>query len=105
MSQTTGIHGLTGWLGIVLGAPDPGELARFYAALFGWEIATDEPDWVTILIPGTTSNLAFQREEQHVPPVWPAEQGDQQMQVLLEIGVRDLEGAVTDALALGARQA
>lgn len=99
------IRGFTGWLGVVLGAPDPPALARFYSELLGWEISSEEPDWVTVLIPGTTSNLAFQLEEDHVPPTWPPESGDQQMQVHLDIGVRDVPAAVEDALALGARLA
>ncbi len=99
------IRGFTGWLGVVLGAPDPPALARFYSELLGWEISSEEPDWVTVLIPGTTSNLAFQLEEDHVPPTWPPESGDQQMQVHLDIGVRNVPAAVEDALALGARLA
>ena len=103
--MTDGIRGFTGWLGVVLGAPDPGELARFYARLFGWEISSETPEWVTMQVPGTSSNLAFQREERHAPPVWPAGEGDQQMQVHLDVGVLELGPAVEDALALGARLA
>lgn len=106
-----GIRGFTGWLGIVLGSPDPRALARFYEGLFGWEISGgDDPTWVTMLIRdpegrGTTSNLAFQLEEVYDRPVWPNEAGRQQMQIHLDVGVRDLQTAVSDAIALGAQPA
>ena len=60
-------------------------------------MAMRDPDGRT-----TSSNLAFQLEERHVRPVWPAGPGDQQMQMHLDIGVRELGPAVEDALALGA---
>ncbi|MEU7902586.1 hypothetical protein [Actinoplanes sp. NPDC049118] len=34
--------------GVVLEAPEPLELARFYAALMRWEIVKDEPDFVGV---------------------------------------------------------
>lgn len=37
------IRGLTGWLGVVLGTPDPPALARFYSRLFGWAISSEDP--------------------------------------------------------------
>lgn len=87
---------------IVLGGPDPRALAAFYQRLLGWEIGTDEPDWVTLRAPGSGSGLAFQTEEAHVPPVWPAGPGDQQMMVHLDIHVDDLESAGAHAIAAGA---
>ncbi len=58
-----GITGLTGWVGIVLNAPDARALAYFYRDLFGWPLADDEPDWCTIRVPGAPANLAFQTED------------------------------------------
>ena len=105
-----GVRGFTAWVGTVLGSPDPVALARFYSALLGWEISSSDPTWVTMVMRDaegrpTTSNLAFQLEETHVRPVWPGESGAQQMQMHLDIGVRELEPAVQDALALGAELA
>ena len=94
----------------VLGAPEPRELAEFYRRLLGWRYRDDDddPDWV-VLKPADASDLAtglsFQREEHHVPPTWPAGPGDQQMQLHLDIGVDDLDAAVTRAEALGAVKA
>ncbi|OYN95049.1 hypothetical protein B0O41_1035 [Propionibacteriaceae bacterium ES.041] len=91
-----------GWLGIVLGTPDPRGLARFYERLLGWPISTEADDWVTMQVRDLPVNLAFQLEENHVPPAWPGGPGDQQMQLHLDIAVEDLEAAVADAQQLGA---
>lgn len=102
-----GISGFTGWVGVVLGSPDPQALARFYSELFGWDISRSESTWVTMMMRDaegrpTHSNLAFQREDVYERPVWPNEAGRQQMQFHLDVGVRKLDAAVTDALKLGA---
>ena len=52
----------------VIGTPDPPGLARFYAALLGWEVVESEPDWAKVRAPGRTTGLAFQLEDGHVPP-------------------------------------
>lgn len=93
----------------VLGARDPRALGRFYRDLLDWEVRDDEPGWVVIKPPGTGQGaavgLAFQEETDHVPPVWPAAPGDQQMQAHLDIGVPDLQAGVARAVELGARPA
>lgn len=86
----------------VLGAPDPRALASFYEKLLGWTRVRDEPDWVLLDPPGGGTGLAFQLEERHVPPVWPAGEGDQQMMMHLDILVDDLTDAVQWALDTGA---
>ncbi|GIH08732.1 glyoxalase [Rhizocola hellebori] len=87
--------------GIVLGAPEPRALAGFYQRLLGWELGSDEPEWVTLKAP-EGAGLSFQLEPEHVPPVWPAGPGDQQMQVHLDIAVEDLAEAGARAVAAGA---
>jgi catechol 2,3-dioxygenase-like lactoylglutathione lyase family enzyme len=89
----------------VLGTPDPPGLATFYAQLLGWDVTWNEPDWAMIKPPGGGSGLSFQLETEHVEPVWPARDGDQQMQLHLDIAVDDLSLAVARAVELGARQA
>lgn len=106
----TGITGFTGWLGIVLGSPDPPALARFYQDLLGWEISSEEPTWVTMQMrgpdgEGIPGNLAFQFEEIYDRPIWPNQAGRSQMQFHLDVGVRAVEPALKDALALGAELA
>lgn len=102
-----GIRGFTGWLGTILGTPDPIGLGRFYQGLLGGELDDGDPGFVTLLVrPTDTTNLAFQLEPDHVPPVWPTPgAADQQMQVHLDVGVTSLAEAVSDAAALGARLA
>lgn len=102
-----GVRSFTGWLGVVLGSPDPEALACFYQQLLGWEVSSSSPTWVDMLIrdpegPGTSSNLAFQLEKDYEPPVWPSQAGHQQMQFHLDVGVVDVGAAVEDALAIGA---
>jgi predicted enzyme related to lactoylglutathione lyase len=91
--------------GIVLGAPDPRALASFYERLLGWPRNSDEPSWVTLKAPGGGIGLSFQLETEHVPPVWPAGDGDQQMQLHLDIEVYDLAAAVAWAERHGAKVA
>ncbi|MGN6413610.1 VOC family protein [Flexivirga sp.] len=45
-----GTRELTGWLGVVLDAPDAQDLARFYRDLLGWPLADDEPGWCSATI-------------------------------------------------------
>lgn len=87
-----------------IGAPDPGALARFYRELLGWEVATEEPDWVLLRDPGGGVGLSFQTESGYRRPVWPAGADDreQQMMMHLEIRVDDLDAAGAHAVACGA---
>jgi len=88
---------------VVLDSPDARALSRFYLELLGWQLTTDEPDWVTLRPPGGAGYLAFQTNESYRPPTWPALEQDQQMQLHLDLAVTELDAAVEDAVALGAR--
>ena len=87
----------------VLGTPDPHGLALFYQRLLGWPIRDDEPEWVTLRPVDGSTGLSFQLETDHVPPVWPAEPGAQQMQLHLDLQVDDLAAACAVAEEAGAR--
>ena len=91
--------------GVVLGAPDARALAVFYHELLGWPYGANEPDWVTLRPPDGGPGLSFAEESGHLPPVWPAVPGEQQMQVHLDIEVDDLDEAGSHAVAAGARLA
>ncbi|RBY89687.1 VOC family protein [Blastococcus sp. TF02A-30] len=91
--------------GTVLDTPDPKGLALFYQRLLGWPLADDEPEWVTLRPADGGAGLSFQYEADHVPPVWPASDGDPRMQLHLDIEVDDLAAAVEEAVAAGARVA
>jgi catechol 2,3-dioxygenase-like lactoylglutathione lyase family enzyme len=86
----------------VLDTPDPQRLARFYQQLLGWPLGTDDPEWATLRPEDGSAGLSFQREENHVRPVWPAGPGDPRMQLHLDIEVDDLAAAVEAAVAAGA---
>ncbi|WP_354531236.1 VOC family protein [Nakamurella sp. UYEF19] len=88
----------------VLDSRDPAALATFYEALLGWtRRAGGDETWVTSAPPGDTRpGLAFQLEDRHEPPVWPAADGQGQMQFHLDILVEDMPAAGAYALSLGA---
>ena len=88
-----------------LGAPDAAGLADFYARLLEWPVDRDEGDFVVLRDPAGGVGLAFQTEDGHAPPVWPAGPDDQQMQLHLEIRVDDLDAGLAHALDCGARLA
>ena len=94
------------WWGVALDAPNAVELARFYARLLGWQVFSESAEWAT-LAPSKDAgyNLAFQTEEKYVRPVWPAQEGKQQMSMHLDIEVDDLDDAVEYAVGIGAEVA
>jgi catechol 2,3-dioxygenase-like lactoylglutathione lyase family enzyme len=86
----------------VLDTPDPPALAAFYCRLLGYEVRTEEPNWVSIGPPGGGTRLSFQREPLFRRPTWPSEADKQQMMTHLDIEVRDLAAAGAHAERLGA---
>jgi hypothetical protein len=90
---------------MVLDSPDAQELAGFWERLLGWQRRSNEPDWVTLAPANGGIGLSFQTDNNYVAPVWPAADGDQQMQIHLDIEVFDLAAAVAHAQAFGARLA
>ena len=87
---------------LVLNAPDARELAGFDARLLGWQIRTDEPEWVTLANPDGGVGLAFQFEDAYIRPTWPADTEHQQMMMHLDIEVEDLQEAGAHAVSVGA---
>jgi catechol 2,3-dioxygenase-like lactoylglutathione lyase family enzyme len=86
----------------VLDCPDPGSLARFYAAVLGMRVNEDGPDWVVIGTEPGARELAFQRSPEWTAPRWPDPHGSQQLH--LDIRVDDVDAAEQRVLALGARR-
>lgn len=93
------------WWGVVLEAPDPHVLARFYSDLLGWQIARQDAESAAIAPPEGVGYIAFQFSEEYVPPVWPAQRDAQRITMHLDFEVVDLPTAVAHALELGAREA
>ena len=92
----------TTWWGVVIEAPDPGALARFYSQVLGWPLVKDEPEWAAIAPEETVSYVAFSRSREYVPPVWPPEEGSQQMMMHIDVAVDELDAAMAHAMELGA---
>lgn len=86
---------------VALDCPDPRALAEFYAAITGWDIDSDDGDWVELRSDGGAT-LAFQEAPGHVPPVWPSDEHPQQAH--LDFDVADLDEGERQVLALGARK-
>lgn len=64
------------------------------------------PNWSTVAPSKDAGyNLAFQREENYVRPVWPHAEGKPQMSMHLDIEVDDLVEAVEYAVSVGAEEA
>ena len=93
------------WWGAALEAPDPGALAQFYSDLLGWPIGHQEPDTAILAVPGGGTYIVFQRADDFVPPVWPPADGAQRPMMHFDFQVGDLDDAVDEARALGARLA
>jgi catechol 2,3-dioxygenase-like lactoylglutathione lyase family enzyme len=93
---------------VVLECRDPAGLSGFYRRMLGWEEGESEGDgWVEIEPPGGGQRIAFQRNEDFVPPVWPDEPGAQQMTAHLDfrVGKDRLQEAAAHAAACGAKLA
>ena len=98
---------------VTIGAPDPRELAAFYARMLGWPVTASEParpgsppedGWAQLKPPAgeTGPTLNFEYEAQYTRPVWPSEPGRQHITQHLDIAVADLDGAVAWAVEAGA---
>jgi predicted enzyme related to lactoylglutathione lyase len=92
----------TQWWGVCLDAREPGHLADFYSQVLGWPVSQVDENGAAIAIPETTSFISFQRNDDFRAPMWPAEVGEQQMMLHLDVAVDDLDAAVKAAVALGA---
>ncbi len=100
------LRSTTTWWGTVLDAPDPGALAQFYSRLLGWPVFKSDESWVAVAPSKNTGYyLGFQLEPHYVRPVWPAEPGQPQMSMHLDIAVDDLGEAVAHATQVGAELA
>jgi predicted cupin superfamily sugar epimerase len=96
----------TAWWGVVLDAPDPPALARFYARLLGWRLFGEDPSFATVAPSEHGGHyLAVQLEPDYVRPVWPARPGQPQTSMHLDLAVDDLPTAVAHAVEVGAVEA
>jgi len=98
---------------VTIGAPDPRELAAFYARMLGWSVVQEYParpgeppeaGWAQVRPPagGVGPRLNFEWEAHYVSPVWPSEADQQQIMEHLDIAVTDVDEAVAWATSAGA---
>ncbi len=90
------------WWGIVLEAPDPSTLLRFYSQVLGVPIYDVDENGGSLDLEEGVAYLSVQKAEVYEPPVWPAEPGKQGMQLHLDVEVTDLAAATEHAIELGA---
>lgn len=99
------ITGIARFSLVALDCRQPLELARFYAAVTGWDVRgepSEDADWVQLVSPhGAT--IAFQQAPGHEPPSWPSD--DRPQQLHLDFDVDSLDDSEVAVLGLGARKA
>ena len=93
------------WWGLAIEAPDPRALAEFYSQLLDWPIGHREPGTAIVAAPQGSTYLVFHQAQGYVAPVWPPVEGRQRAMMHFDFQVGDLDSAVADAVALGARLA
>lgn len=84
-----------------LDCADPAPLAEFWAALLDGTVIIQNDDLAVIKT--DTILIGAVRVPDYRPPTWPG--GDSPKHVHLDLAVRDLDEAETEALRLGARKA
>jgi catechol 2,3-dioxygenase-like lactoylglutathione lyase family enzyme len=93
------------WWGVVIDTDDVETLTRFYAELRGWKIHhLDKTSGLLDLGEGV-AYVSVQHSPNFVRPVWPGQEGDQQMMLHLDFEVIDLDAEVARAVSLGAQVA
>jgi catechol-2,3-dioxygenase len=93
---------------VVLDCRDIEALSSFYLRMLGWEKRYSEGDfWIEIAPPSGGSGIAFQKNEDYVPPVWPEAPGAQQQMAHLDFVVEksQLQEAAAHAVTYGAKVA
>jgi len=101
-------NGMLGLKTVVLECKDIFQLLDFYSQLLEWSVVYKEDTFVRIQSRDTGMCIAFQYDEEYIPPVWPSQVGKQQMMSHLDFGVSDmneLEAVTQKAIQLGAKVA
>ena len=84
---------------IVFDCENPAELAQFWAALVGGEVAVSGDEFVAVRT--TRGWIAAMRVPDHRPPTWGDAAVPKQMHI--DLSVDDLDEAEAEAVRLGAR--
>lgn len=94
---------------VVLDCKNIVTLSEFYIHLLGWkkDFSVDD-QWLAISDSSGSVQLAFQKNEDYVPPVWPEKPDQQQQMAHLDFFVQNKEQmrlAVQHAIQYGATKA
>ncbi|WP_256215691.1 VOC family protein [Streptomyces sp. Ag109_O5-10] len=81
----------------------PALLARFYSELLDWPVVHEESGAAVVAPPQEAVYIVFQEASGYRPPTWPPAVGEQREMTHLDFQVADLDAAVGEAVALGAR--
>lgn len=98
---------------VTISAARPGMLAHFYSALLGWPYIREEAPppgapagtgYALICPPAEVDGFAinFEYDANYRTPTWPSAPGEQVTTQHLDVGVTDLDSAVSWALECGA---
>jgi len=91
---------------VILECRDIPQLVSFYTNLLHWPVVYELETFVGIHSKEDEMGIAFQYDENYIPPTWPARPGQQQMMAHLDFAVADkseLKEAVEKAVMLGAK--
>ena len=91
---------------VILECHDIQQLVSFYTGLLHWPVVFELETFVGIHSNEEDMGIAFQYDENYVPPTWPSQPGRQQMMAHLDFAVDDkneLKEAMEKAIMLGAK--
>ena len=91
---------------VILECCDIPQLLSFYTGLLNWPVVYEVDTFVGICSDKGEVGIAFQYDENYIPPIWPSQPGRQQMMAHLDFAVTDkeeLKEAVEKAIMLGAK--
>jgi catechol 2,3-dioxygenase-like lactoylglutathione lyase family enzyme len=92
-----------GVFALIIDCRDQKKLSAFYGNLLGWDLVFEDENWSSILSP-EGFRIAFQRNEEYAPPIWPDAAGKPGQMMHLDFQAKEHEAAVAHALSLGARK-
>ena len=84
---------------LTLDSSDARRDARFWSAVLGWDVASEQDEYAMLTGPGGLA-LGFGTLEDHEAPGWPNEHGTKQFH--LDLAVDDLDDGVAACVELGA---
>lgn len=91
---------------VILECRDIPQLVSFYTSLLHWPVVYELETFVGIYSKEEDTGIAFQYDENYIPPTWPTKPGQQQMMAHLDFAVADkseLKESVEKAVMLGAK--